>query len=76
MSVAEYCVHPLSLQQRHDQHRQWSSEMAPEENRSTWRNAPLSAKTCDLRFLPHRHVYLHIIKKGNRSIRAIKYIPI
>ena len=30
---------------------------------------------CGLRFLPHSHLYLHMIRKSKRSIGAEKYIP-
>jgi len=49
--------------------------MAQYKNQSSYSNAPLSAKTCDLKFLSCCHLYLHIIRKSKRSIRVMKYIP-
>jgi len=49
--------------------------MAQQGNRSRHRKAPISATTFDPRFLPHRLLHLHIIRKSRRSIGAMKYIP-
>jgi len=49
--------------------------MARQGNRSRHRNAPLSAKTGDLRLLPHDFLDLDIIRKKTRRIGAMKYIP-
>jgi len=49
--------------------------MAWQGHLSRRRNAPSSAKTCDPRFLPHRLLDLHIIRKSKRSIGVMKYIP-
>jgi len=49
--------------------------MAREGSRSRRLNTHLLAKTCDPRFLPHRLLDLHIIRKSKRSIGATKYIP-
>jgi len=49
--------------------------MAQQGNRSRRRNAPLSAKTCDPRFLPRHLLDLHIIRKSKRSFGVMKYIP-
>jgi len=49
--------------------------MAHQRNWSRLRTAPFSAKTCDPRFLPCYLLYLLIIRKRNRSIAAMIYIP-
>jgi len=49
--------------------------MARQGNCSGRCYAPVSAKTCYPRFFPPRLLDLHIIRKCNRSIRAMKYIP-
>jgi len=49
--------------------------MARQGNQSRRRNTPVSAKTCDPRFLPCCLLDLHIISKSKRSIGALKHIP-
>ena len=48
--------------------------MAQQGNLSSRRNAPLLARTSDPRFLPSRLLDLHIIRKGKRSIRVMKFV--
>jgi len=47
--------------------------MARPGKRSTHRNAQLSAKTCDPRFLLRRYLYLHMIRQIKGSIMAMIY---
>jgi len=49
--------------------------MAWRRNWSRHRNKPLLLKTCDLRFLACRLLYLHIIRKYKRGIWAMNCIP-
>ena len=49
--------------------------IAQQRNRSRRHNSPFSVNTCDLRFLPHRLLYLHIIRKRKRIIGEMKSIP-
>jgi len=49
--------------------------MAQQENQSRHRNTPVSAKTCDPRFLPYHLLNLKIIRQSKRRIGAMKYIP-
>ena len=49
--------------------------MAQQGNRLRCHNTPSLAKPCDLRFLPHCLLYLHIMRKSKRSIGVMKSIP-
>jgi len=49
--------------------------MARQRDRSRHRDAPSSVTTCDPRCLPHRPLQLDIIRRNDRSIGAMKYIP-
>jgi len=51
-TIAAYCFHLPSAQQRRNPHRRRESSMAQEGNMSRCCNAPFLAETIDLRFLP------------------------
>jgi len=74
MWIADNWFLPRTSQQHRDPHRRWHCNNSWQENQLRHRNAPWSAATCDVWFLPHCLLYLHIIRKRNRSIGAMKYI--